>query len=68
MNEEEVVNDLTYINYKHNREISPHVTPKNWELIYGEHAVKRMERAYTQERLGEVFSDDSIPYNTEGGE
>ena len=64
----EIIDTLIYINYKHNRELSPHITPDRWALVYGEAEVKEMERAYTQELLGEVFSDDSIPYNVEGGE
>lgn len=63
-----IIDNLIYINYKHNRELSPHITPSRWALVYGEAEVKEMEKAYTQEQLGEVFSDDSIPYNVEGGE
>ena len=63
-----IIDSLTYINYKHNRELSPDITPDRWALVYGEAEVKEMEKAYTQELLGEVFSDDSIPYNVEGGE
>ena len=64
MNDAKLICELTYINYKHNREISPNVTPKRWELVYGLNA-SLMEKRYTDELLAEVYSDDTIPYSYE---
>lgn len=34
MSPESVVDYLTYANYRHNRNIAPHVTPERWAKIY----------------------------------
>jgi hypothetical protein len=53
---EQVVNDpqacvdfLTYCNYAHNRELSPGVSPEQWEKVYGPNT-KEMERRYQAEK------------------
>lgn len=43
-----IVDELTYINYRHNRNLSPHITPERWEKSYGPQA-KAMEERYQQE-------------------
>ena len=60
----DIICELTYINYKHNRELSPEISPERWEKVYGE-STPSMERRYTDELLAEVYSDDTIPYSYE---
>jgi hypothetical protein len=49
MKPEQIVNYLTYCNYRHNRTISPHVTPEQWEKVYGPNT-PTMERCYQEEQ------------------
>ena len=30
----EIADELTYINYAHNRRLSPHISPERWEKVY----------------------------------
>ena len=41
---EKLVDDLIYFNYRHNRTISPEVTPERWEKIYGPNTMAMEER------------------------
>lgn len=45
---EDIICWLTYSNYAHNRRISPHVTPEQWEKVYGSDSPK-LEAAYQRE-------------------
>lgn len=35
MSPDGIVDFLTYANYRHNRNIAPHITPAEWEKLYG---------------------------------
>lgn len=48
MTPRELVDQLTYLNYAHNRTISPNVTPERWEKVYGP-GVWEMEEQYQRE-------------------
>ena len=45
----DLVASMTYLNYKHNRNISPHITPEQWKLVY-EEKVQEMEILYQYEK------------------
>lgn len=45
-----IVDELTYINYKHNRTISPKVTPEDWEVCYPKGTVPVMEAKLQAEK------------------
>lgn len=45
----QIVSELTYINYAHNRSISPEVSPERWTKVYGARA-QAMEERYQRER------------------
>lgn len=47
----DLVSDLTYINYAHNRQISPHISVERWEKVYGPTA-PAMEARYQAELGG----------------
>jgi hypothetical protein len=40
----EVVDDLTYRNYVHNRQISPHISVERWTKAYGPNTAAMEER------------------------
>lgn len=70
----DLVDELTYINYRYNREISPHITPERWEKSYGPQ-VRQMEERFQREianppTAGEVFRFENpcTPDEYEGGE
>lgn len=44
----QIVSDLTYINYAHNRRMSPHITPEQWAQIYGP-STPAMEERFQKE-------------------
>ena len=44
----EVIDRLTYINYRHNRRLDA-TMPSDWKFIYGAEMVDRMEREYQEE-------------------
>ena len=44
----DLVADLTYLNYAHNRRLAPHITPHQWEKVYGPRTML-MEERYQQE-------------------
>lgn len=46
----DLVDELTYINYRHNRNLSPHISVERWELVYGAPA-PAMEARYQAEKL-----------------
>lgn len=48
MKPSEIVDYLTYVNYRHNRQISPAVTVEQWEKIYGPN-VHKMEAKFQEE-------------------
>lgn len=52
----ELVDELTYINYRHNRQISPHVSPERWAKVYGPTS-KAMETRYQGEYTGTLIED-----------
>ena len=43
-----VLDELTYINYKSNRGYKPDITPERWEKVYGPQT-QEMERRYQRE-------------------
>lgn len=45
----QLVSDLTYLNYAHNRRISPDVSPERWARIYGADKVNSMEARFQSE-------------------
>ena len=44
MNPSEIVDELTYRSYAHNRRLSPGVAPERWVKVYGESAAQMEER------------------------
>ena len=46
-----LADELAYINYAHNRDIAPHVTPERWAKVYGEAAVAELEARYQAEKV-----------------
>ena len=50
----EAVRDLTYVSYRHNREIAPDVSAERWEKIYAD--AKAMEARYQAEHA-EISTD-----------
>ncbi len=47
MSAEGIVDFLTYANYRHNRQVSPHITPKEWAVIYP--GADKLEARYQSE-------------------
>jgi len=47
----EIIDELTYVNYRHNRRISPHVKAEDWRKVYGL-AADRMEVRFQMEARG----------------
>lgn len=45
----ELVDELIYINYAHNRTVSPTTTPEQWKKVYGA-AADLMEARYRLEQ------------------
>jgi len=39
-----IIDELTYINYKHNRQLSPEVTPERWVKVYGDNTLEMEKR------------------------
>lgn len=62
-----IVSDLTYINYRHNRQISPHVTPERWEKVYGP-STKMMEFQYQRELANKGLKEGIFDTHTTHGE
>lgn len=48
-NPQDLIDHLTYASYKHNRNISPHITPEQWGTIF--HNVEQLEKKYQQELI-----------------
>lgn len=46
--QKEIISDLVYINYAHNRDISPEISPERWSQIYGD--TTNMEARYRKEK------------------
>lgn len=42
----QMMDTLTYKNYKHNRDISPHLKPSQFYCLYGKELVDQMEQTY----------------------
>jgi hypothetical protein len=49
MTPQEMIDELTYINYRHNRELSPQISVERWAAIYGPKS-EYMETRYQRER------------------
>ena len=49
MSELGIVEYLTYCNYKHNRGLSPDVTPEQWAKVYGP-STTQFEARYQREK------------------
>jgi len=47
-----MVSELTYLNYAHNRKLSPHISAEQWEPIYGP-TTMTMEARYQRELVAE---------------
>ena len=45
----ELIDSLTYSSYRHNREISPEVTPERWQKVFGP-STDAMEQKYQGEK------------------
>lgn len=54
----ELVDELTYRNYAHNRRISPGVTPERWAKAYGPTSVA-MEARY-QAEFNELLAKEGV--------
>lgn len=48
-NNTKIIDHLTYCSYRHNRNISPNVTPEQWKSIFFN--VDEMEARYQREKL-----------------
>lgn len=46
---QELVEELTYRSYAHNRNLAPHIKPETWVKAYGD-SVPEMEARYLRER------------------
>jgi len=46
---QELVGDLTFINYAVNRDLSPDISVERWKAVYGP-SVYRMESRYQEEK------------------
>lgn len=44
----EIINDLVYLNYAHNRRLSPGISPERWRKVYGP-PVEEMEARFQAE-------------------
>jgi len=53
----ELIDELTYTNYKYNRDRSPEITPEQWKVVYGGRITK-MEARYQHEKLMGCSLDD----------
>jgi len=58
--ENSFISDLTYLNYQHNRQITPTTTPEQWATIYGPRTME-MEARYQRE----MHRDDAPDYGLE---
>lgn len=47
---EELVDHLIYMSYRHNRKLSPEITPEMWARIFG--PTEAMEAQFQQEESG----------------
>lgn len=56
----DLVDELMYRNYRHNRDIST-LSPERWETVYGPQA-KEMEKRYRLERIANApnYFDDPV--------
>lgn len=52
MNVRDLIDELTYTNYAHNRRISPHISPERWARIYPN--AEAMERRFKTENMKEA--------------
>ena len=48
MSPEQIVDELAYINYAHNRRLQPAVTPEQWAKVYGD--TPEMEARFQREQ------------------
>lgn len=46
-NEKNLIDHLTYSSYRHNRNISPNITPEQWKSIFSN--ADEMEKKYQEE-------------------
>lgn len=49
VNPAQLVDELTYTNYAHNRRLSPHITPERWAKIYPN--AEAMEARFTADAV-----------------
>ncbi len=47
---QDILDELTYIDYAHNRRVAPDVPPDRWQRIYGP-TVKHMEARFQAENM-----------------
>lgn len=45
-----LIDYLTYCNYRYNRDISPHITPEQWKTVFPSDVVDAMEKKYQEEK------------------
>lgn len=50
----DIVSELTYRSYAHNRRITPAVSAERWELVFGPNA-KQMEQRFQDERKQKLY-------------
>ena len=65
MNEIDLISDLVYISYRHNRTISPEVHPYEWAKVYG-HATAALEMRLFLERAEEQRVREALAQSRAG--
>lgn len=50
MTEAELLSEVTYRNYRHNRQRAPDLTPRQWSMLYGGVQTALMERRLKHEQ------------------
>jgi len=60
MTPSQIVSDLTYACYAHNRRTFPHVTPEQWVPVFGSHAAA-MEEAFQHNLREERLAGEDSP-------
>lgn len=56
MTPEQIIDELTYRNYRHNRGLRPDIEPADWVRVYP--TAQAMERRYRAERYAHHICDD----------
>lgn len=65
MTPKQIIDELAYRNYRHNRELSPNITPERWAVVYGR-ATAKMEGRYQYEKVVRVLKGIE-KHHTRGG-